>query len=75
MRGLVAGLLTLAALIFVFVVVLFDKPKEEAPTPEYLRVRAICEDRATRELSPYYAVGGNHWIDAVNDCMVDLWSD
>lgn len=74
-RGLVAGTITLAVLVFVFVAVLIYEPKEKAPTQEYLRVRAICEDRATRELSPYYAVGGNHWVDAVNDCMVDLWND
>lgn len=75
MRGLVAGAITLAVLVLVFAVVLFDKPKVEAPSPKYLRVRAICEDRATRELPSYYAVGGNHWVDAVNSCMTDLWND
>lgn len=75
--GLAVGFFTLAMLVVVYAVMAFSNPKsnDETPSPKYLRVRAICEDRATRELPSYYAVGGNHWVDAVNRCMTDLWND
>lgn len=78
-RGVVAGAALLAFLALAALAVYWPRSNSVAPTKppdaRYLRIRATCEDRATRQLDPIYQVGGRHWVDAVNRCMLDLASD
>lgn len=42
-------------------------------TEQFKAWRAECSARATIEIQQsdgLYRVGGNHWVDAVNDCML-----
>lgn len=50
-----------------------DGPHDSFVHDHYNQWRAECEDVATveAEASLVYVVGGNHWVDRVNDCMVD----
>lgn len=38
---------------------------------QYVRDRAYCEQVATAQLPPQYKVGGPHWADMVNSCLID----
>ncbi len=58
---------------------LFTDTEEEitpAEREEYERRRAECMVIATEQLDTrFYRVGGNEWVDLVNDCMVKKASD
>lgn len=51
-----------------------DKPNHE----KYETDREFCEARATNEVNAsdgLYRVGGRHWVDAVNHCLLERAKD
>lgn len=72
--------IVLAMLVVLAVALVLTHSSDEDTTVKthYPEWRAECEDRATIEVEAsggLYRVGGNHWVDLVNHCLLQKAND